>query len=193
MRDLETQSAVFVVKTRKCLVAIVDICVGCDEKNSAGSPLGDRCPAHRQRSEQPPPQGYGTFAAIERDDRSAMPVRVPRYLRDDRGNKVRNGSQANEGILHIPRTGSGGGGPRWITRYRRAAWNEAHVSTSQTIRRTISRSAVRCRDAPDSALTAEVDEWDRARDRRTGRRSSVVRLAARLAARLALDCVAITA
>ena len=61
MRDLETQSAIFVVKARKCLVAIVNMCVGCDEKNSARSPMGEMCPAHRQLPEQPPPGRHAAW------------------------------------------------------------------------------------------------------------------------------------
>ena len=90
-------------------------CVGCDEKNSEGSPGGRLCPAHRHRPEQPTPQGVGAVAAFERNDRAAVSERVPRCLPDDRGNKVRRAVQVCGGTLHTSRTGR-----RGFTRYRRA-------------------------------------------------------------------------
>ena len=50
---------------------------------------GRWCPAHRHRPGVPTPQGFGAVAAIERDDRTTISVRVPRCLPDGRGNKTR--------------------------------------------------------------------------------------------------------
>ena len=119
---------------------------------------GRWCPAHRHRPEQPTPQGFGAVAAIERDDRATISVRVPRCLPDGRGNKTRRTVQpavafrthralalaATVGTVHslLPRTGS-------------------TVTCSRTAerRRTCSRSAVRFRDMPGARATAgRIDE-----------------------------------
>ena len=57
---------------------------------------GRLCPAHRHLREQPKPQWFGTVAAIERDDRTANLVRVPRCLPGNTGNKVRGVVQAHK-------------------------------------------------------------------------------------------------
>ena len=65
-------------------------CVGCEKINSYWSREGQSCPAHRYRIGTPAPQGVGAVAAIERDDRSAISVHVPRCRPGKRSNKVRH-------------------------------------------------------------------------------------------------------
>ena len=45
------------------------------------------CPAHRHWLKQPAPQRVGAFAAIARDDRTAVSERVPHRLPGGRGNR----------------------------------------------------------------------------------------------------------
>ena len=49
-------------------------------------------------------QGVGAFAAIERDDRTAVSERVPHRLPGDRGNRTRRTVQARSAAFHTPRT-----------------------------------------------------------------------------------------
>ena len=120
---------------------------------------GRLCPAHLHRPEQPPPQGVGAVAAIERDDRAAISEGVPRCLPSSRGNKLTRAVQVGGGSLHTPRSSNSGSGSQPFTRSRRAARDGSHVPVPQNVRCTCSRRAVRYRDAPGGRTTAgRIDE-----------------------------------
>ena len=107
--------------------------MGCDEKNSAWSPDGPICPAHRHRPEQPTPQGVEAIAAIERDDRAANSERVPHRLPDSRGNKTLRVVQPGGAGFHTSRTGVSSlpAAHRMpVTRYRKPSRAVAHVTVA---------------------------------------------------------------
>ena len=81
--------------------------MGCEGRSSHWSPNRRSCRTHRVGPGRPSLQGFGTVAALERDDRSVISERVPRCLPDNGGNEVRRAVQAAGGILHTSRTGSG--------------------------------------------------------------------------------------
>ena len=84
------------------------------------------CPAHRHRPVRPLPQGFGAFAALERDDRAATFQRVPRCLPGNRGNKTRRAVQARGGVVHTTRHRRRLERRCGFTRYRSAAGTAAH-------------------------------------------------------------------
>ena len=65
------------------------------------------CPAHRPRPKPPLSQGFGALAALERDDRATVSVRVPRCRPVNRDNKIASWVQSIGTILHTWRTGIG--------------------------------------------------------------------------------------
>ena len=126
-------------------------CVGCDEINSAWSPEGRLCPAHRHRPEQPAPQWVGAVAALERDDRAAVSERVPHSLPERRGNKTARAVQAGRAGFHTPRIDASALPPRSGTPracYRKPSRAIAHVTADL-------RPLVRCTvfDAITGSLT----------------------------------------
>ena len=101
--------------------------MGCDRKDSAGSPRGALAPCIPSSASEATLQGSGAVAAIERDDRAAVSERVPRCLPGNRGNKTRRAVHVGSAAFHHAHRQR----PRGFTRYRRASRGAAHVPAPQ--------------------------------------------------------------
>ena len=128
-------------------------CVGCDENNSAWSPAGQLCPAHRHRPEQQTPQGLGAFAAFERDDQAATLGRFPVVFPTSEVTK-RDApcKQAAASFTHR----AAGTATSVATLHSIPPRSTGSVPCSRTVecRRTCSRTAVRGCDVPGARTTA---------------------------------------
>ena len=74
-----------------------------------------------------PPQGFGAATAIERDEPTAIPERVPHRLPSARGYRTARVVRTPGDGPHTKRTGGSAGEGDVLTRYRCASDRRAHV------------------------------------------------------------------